>query len=349
MTAVAILNAQSPAPRFTADQVDLIKRTICKGGNDDQLRLFMYQCERTGLDPFVRQIYAVMRGNQMTIQTSIDGFRLIAQRTGEYEGQSGPQWCGADGVWQDVWLASGSPVAARVGVWRSGFREPCWGVARFESYAQKFNGKLSNMWVQMGDVMIAKCAEALALRKAFPQELSGVYTGDEMLQAEAADPWAPLLAEMRANKTVNALSKWGLENVDRIGNTPGVKAHFRKEYADHLAALKAAEGGEDSPFKQQLRASVEQERDAVTGEIIPPKKRQRSARPYGEEAPDDQPLDPDLFLDGLSMQLLTANTAEELAAMYQRALPEIKTLLEPDRKIADDIVETHRKRIEVSL
>lgn len=192
-------NGGPPVTGISDEQLALIKRTICKPkkreATDDELALFQYQCERTGLDPFSRQIYAIFRWSKrdeqevMTVQSAIDGFRLIAERAGKYIGQDGPFWCDEDGVWSDTWMKSYPPKAARVVVKKliAGVVGEFPAVAHYSEYVPMYNGQATGQWGPMPAHMIAKCAEALALRKAFPNETSGIYVREEMEQADIAE------------------------------------------------------------------------------------------------------------------------------------------------------------------
>ena len=171
----------------------LVKQTVLRPKNREatgvELALFAEQVNRTGLDPFLKQIYGIYRhdsrakGEVMQVQVGIDGFRLVAERTGKYEGQTQPLWCGPDKIWHDVWTDDGPPVAAKIGVYKSGRREPTYAVAHWREYVVTYQGQPSGKWRDMPANMLAKCAEALALRKCFPAELSGIYAPEEMAQA----------------------------------------------------------------------------------------------------------------------------------------------------------------------
>lgn len=191
----ALTVADKPKDLITFDegQIGLIKRTIAKGATDDELSLFLHQCKRTGLDPLAKQIYFQKRFNKranrfdITIITGIDGYRLVAGRTGEHAGTD-------DAVFDD----ESSPKKASVTTWRivKGMRVPFAATARWSEYYP--GDEQGFMWRKMPCGQLAKCAEALALRKAFPAELSGVYTKEEMEQAgppEAVHPEVPVEAE----------------------------------------------------------------------------------------------------------------------------------------------------------
>jgi phage recombination protein Bet len=213
---------KSATKGLTDSQVQLIKATVAKGCTDDELSLFCYQANRLGFDPLSKQIYAVKMGGSMTIQVSIDGYRLIAERTGKYAGQIGPFWCDQNGQWVDVWLKREPPAAAKVGVIRSDFKEPLWGIATLTSF-----GKGSNLWKTMPDIMLAKCAESNALRKAFPNELSGVYTEDEMSNKE--EPAEPVVAVLEPSKAAGKPALKDYKTAPRKYNPQTDKARAESE------------------------------------------------------------------------------------------------------------------------
>jgi len=183
---------------FTEAQEQMILKTFLGGATKEEAVVLLETVRRRRLDPFSRQVYFVKRWDSAkreevwAIQTSIDGLRSIADRTGRYEGQTKPEWCGADGVWRDVWLSKTPPAAARVGAYKTGFREPAYGVARYDAYVQtKRDGSVTSFWAKMPDLMLAKCAEALAIRKAFPEDTGGLYVAEEMGQDGERDVTPP--------------------------------------------------------------------------------------------------------------------------------------------------------------
>lgn len=246
---------------FDVETISLIKEQIAKGANDQELKFFLMQCARTKLDPFARQMFCVPRWDQelgkksYTPQISIDGMRLVAERTGKYRGQAPAQWCGPDGIWVDVWLKSHEPSAARVFVHREGFHEPCPGLATWKEFAQrKKDGSLTAMWSKFPSLMLAKCAEALALRRAFPQELSGLYTPDEMGED------APIEAEVVRHPVQQKAAALPEPPIGTYQESNGQKKILRSFALEHgitekaqLQALSAAMMGVDL---EDLRAKV---------------------------------------------------------------------------------------------
>ncbi len=175
------------------DRMELLRKTIANEAPPLEFELFVADCNRRGLDPFAKQIYLVPRNvkskngqweTKWTAQTSIDGYRLIADRTKLYAGSDEPVY--------DTETEK-HPNKATVTVWKivGGQRVPFSSSARWDEYCQTTkDGNPSGLWNKMPYVMLAKCAESAALRKAFPQELSGLYTNEEMQQADVAPPMA---------------------------------------------------------------------------------------------------------------------------------------------------------------
>ena len=161
-------------------KIELIRRTVAAGATNDELELFFHQARRAGLDPLAKQIYYVKRKGKGVIQVGIDGLRLIADRTGKYAGSDDADFEGTSD--------RGYPAKARVTVYKmvQGQRCPFSATARWDEYYP--GDDQGFQWRKMPHAMLAKCAEALALRKAFPADMSGLYIHEEMDQADAPAP-----------------------------------------------------------------------------------------------------------------------------------------------------------------
>lgn len=199
---LAVVQGGAGAAERSREEIELIKKTVAVGASDLDLKLFLYQCAKTGLDPLIRQIYWIKRGGRGTIQVGIDGYRLIADRTQKYAGNDAPTFEGDNGAY---------PTSATVTVWKlvGGQRCSFTATALWLEYYPG-DGPVGEMWRKRPFGQLGKCAESLALRKAFPAELSGMYVQEEMDQADT-QPVAKLTpAEARAQFEAKAIETYGL-------------------------------------------------------------------------------------------------------------------------------------------
>ena len=257
------IDALADTSRWTPEQVGLLKNTVARGATNDELRLFATVCARTRLDPFIKQIHFVKRWDSQlkvevgAFQTGIDGFRVIAARTGKYRGRIGPQWCGQDGAWVDLWTSDEPPFAARCAVVNSDFHEPQWATVRWSAYAQtKRDGGLTRFWLNMGPEQLGKCAEAAAHRIAFPNDLSGLYEHSEMDQAEEEKPGVrprPAVASTAGQSKLRTEAEESLAEV--LTDTVGEGA--AEESPDDMDGAPAEYFSQDDPVEMLVHGGVE--------------------------------------------------------------------------------------------
>jgi phage recombination protein Bet len=185
------------------EQLETIRKSSgLSGAPDHVLEMYLARCRALGVDPMDRMVYVIPRRANVkdertgewiselrwTFQGSIDLFRSIAEDSGDYAGQLGPYFSNDGTEWLEVWLAKEPPAVCKIGVLRKSFREPLWVVGTYDYYVprdSKGNPNPSAFWKgEKGAHQLAKCVEELALRKAFPRKLRGVYGDDEMQQAQ---------------------------------------------------------------------------------------------------------------------------------------------------------------------
>lgn len=270
---------------------------------------FIAICNRTGLDPIAKQIYAMEVGGKYIIVTGVDGFRVIAQRTGEYQGQIGPQWTdgklypvlnakgvevGQDFRWLDAWISTENPAAARIGILRRGWKEPLWQTVTAKEFA-----KNTGQWPKMFAHMLGIRAETHGMRRAFPNDLSGLYTVDDFDAGE--------LAVIDGDDTKIA-------TIESITTEEELRRQFKEWQAtsrisDRVQAVAMARAAELAP----------DEAPAGAGEEI--------AEPVDENPPEE----PEAADRRTAAQRVTITTAEEQ--------PEPESAVEEE----DELVKTARK------
>ncbi len=173
-----------------SEQEAVLRRTKFSQLSDDEFLYLLVYCQKRGLSPWLGHVIAQRRyqghRGELVILVSIHALRGLAEGTKEFAGRVGPLWCGSDRVWQSEWTHPFPPVAAKVGIKRKGDTEPTWDVAHWREFAQwrldeRGEPVLDEFWEKMGSLMLAKCAEAMALRARFPDACGAIYIPEEMM------------------------------------------------------------------------------------------------------------------------------------------------------------------------
>lgn len=222
---------------LTFEQIELLKTTIAKGLTDLEFQLFLSVCERTGLDPFARQICPVLRWdsksnkNIMSVQVQVDGYRMIAQSTGEYAGCDRVRFDEDLTLYEHCQTKRGNPETASITVYRlvKGIRCPFFAEVSWNDFYP--GDKLGFIWKSKPHQMMAKSVESQALRKAFQSELKHLVTEEEIAiegvdpttrQVRRSDDWFDMQTQLReagSIEEVNAIAASTRDRMPMTGNS----------------------------------------------------------------------------------------------------------------------------------
>lgn len=299
---------------FTDEDRTIIRTSICPQASDAEFSSLMKVAALKRLNPLTGQIHFVKRKQSVdgqyidrwTTQTAIDGFRLIADRTGLYDGQDEPEF---------EYDKDGLLIKCRVKVYRKDIARPFIGVAFFTEYAQYFNGKLGKMWDEKPHVMLAKCAEALGLRKAFPEDLGDLHVPEELGQdADGA-------AGVPAKRVLDAELVTKTEPTQATATAQQQPTQAQQPAQQKAAPTPSTAGGETLAAKEQrIMAALN---EAATVERFHELRRELTALPKGAER--DRLVK--VYADGLAKAAVAAKggakPAEQPATLKTEAEPQL--------------------------
>ena len=285
-------NQAITAPRkYDPAALKLIKRTCAKDTTDDEFNMFIEICKRQGLDPFRRQIYALVfnkddaKKRQVSFITGIDGYRAIARRANNYRpDENEPEfeydeamkcehtnpkgikkatvtvyqymvdgWYPIKGralweefapvrvkkEWQAQYDENNQPILQTEGKFKGSPLKKLMPVKGEPPYLEK------STWKDMPEQMLAKCAEAQALRKGWPEEIGGIYTHEEMQKAQLDDVIATeeidAYEEEQRMIAVNAVDSIPLIMADSVGIEPIPMGQVYDKVVELLGSFESAD------------------------------------------------------------------------------------------------------------